>query len=155
VGLTLVLAGVTSPHRLVESVRVAYGFRGVSVDAFVVVRATGMAAQAGVPEAYKVALRYGKPLIVLPSTKDLLEYVRFEEVYSVVPGSQSSRSIEEVRPRGSCALIFSEEGGRVEVPSEVISIPELPPEAPPQVAIAVTLYVLSRSLKASGGPPQP
>lgn len=154
-GLTLVLAGVTSPHRLVESVRIAYGFRGIPVDAFVVVRATGMAAQMGVPEAYKVALRYGKPLIVLPSARDLLEYVKFDEVYSVVPGLQSYRRVEELRPRGSCALIFGEEGGRVEVPSEVLSIPELPPEAPPQVAIAVTLYALSRSLRTSGGSPQP
>ena len=154
-GLTLVLAGVTSPHRLVESVKVAYGFRGVPVDAFVVVRATGMAAQMGVPEAYKVALKDGKPLIVLPSIRDLLEYVKFEEVYSVIPGAQSSKRVEEVQLRGSCALIFSEESGRVEVPSEVLSIPELPPETPPQVAIAVALYALSRSLKASGSFPQP
>ncbi len=152
-GVTLVLVGVASPHKLVESVKVAYGFRGVPVDAFVVVRATGMAAQMGVPEAYKVALKYGKPLIVLPSTRDLLEYMKFEEIYSVVPGTQSSRNVEEVQLRGSCALIFAEEGGRVEVPSEVLSIPELPPETPPQVAIAVALYVLSRSLKTSGSPP--
>ncbi len=154
-GVTLVLAGVTSPHKLVESVKVAYGFRGIPVDAFVVVRATGMAAQMGVPEAYRVALKYGKPLIVLPSAKDLLEYVKFEEVYSVVPGAQSSRRVEEVQLRGSCALIFTEEGGRVEVPSEVLSIPELPPETPPQVAIAVALYILSKFLKTSGSSPQP
>ena len=153
-GVTLVLAGVASPHKLVEAVKVAYGFRGVPVDAFVVVRATGMAAQMGVPEAYKVALKYGKPLIVLPSAKDLLEHVKFEEIYSVVPGAQSSRRVEEVQLRGSCALIFTEEGGRVEVPSEVLSIPELPPETPPQVAIAVALYILSRSLKTSGSSPQ-
>ncbi|MCS7099154.1 MAG: RecB-family nuclease, partial [Sulfolobales archaeon] len=72
--ITVVLSGVSSPHKLVESVRVAYGFRGVSVDLFIVTRPTGLASQAGVPEAYRVALKYGKPLVVLSSLKEVFEY---------------------------------------------------------------------------------
>mgnify|MGYP001772938224 CR=1 FL=1 len=145
------LSGVTSPNRLVESARVVYGFRGVDVEMFVVVRSSGMASQVGIPEAYKVALKYGKPLVVLPTMRDVLEYLRFDDLYLVLPGLGNARRLDEVElPDRRYALVFvGEEHGRSDVPAEVLTIPELPPDAPPQATIAVALYTISR--RAPGG----
>ncbi|MCX8185125.1 MAG: RecB-family nuclease [Sulfolobales archaeon] len=155
--ITVVLSGVTSPHRLVESVKVAYGFRGASVDMFIVTKTTGLASQVGIPEAYKVALKYGKPLVVLSSLKDVFEYFRFSEVYIVLPGQSGLRKLEDLEIGGSkYAFIFiGEEYSRSEAPIEALSIPELPVDSPPQVTIALTLYTISSKMKSlsseSGG----
>ncbi|MCX8209019.1 MAG: RecB-family nuclease [Sulfolobales archaeon] len=148
--ITVVLSGVSSPHKLVESVRVAYGFRGVSVDLFIVTRPTGLASQAGVPEAYRVALKYGKPLVVLSSLKEVFEYFKFDEVYSVLPGQSGLRRLDEISVRNSkYALIFTgEEHGRSEAPVEVLTIPELPADSPPQVTIALALYTIYSKLRS-------
>ncbi|MEM2006929.1 MAG: RecB-family nuclease [Sulfolobales archaeon] len=142
------LSGVTSPHRLVESVRVAYGFKGVNVGMFVVVRSTGLASQVGVPEAYKVALRYGKPLVVLSGIKEVFEYFSFDKVYLVVPGQNDLRRLEDVElEESNYALIFTgDEHGRSEIPVEALSIPELPSDSPPQATIAVTLYTILKKM---------
>ncbi len=148
----MVLSGVSSPHRLVESVRVAYGFRGIDVESFIVVRSTGLASQVGIPEAYKAALRYGKPLVVLPSVRDVLELFKFDEVYAVLPGRDDLRRLEDLDLKGPrCALVFSgEEHGRSELPVEVISIPELPADSPPQAAIALALHTVLRRRAGTG-----
>ncbi len=135
-----------------ESVRVAYGFRGLDVDAFIVVKSTGLASQIGVPEAYRVALRYGKPLVVLPSVKEVLELFRFDEVYAVLPGRHDLRRLDELDLKGPrCALVLSgEEHGRSELPAEAISIPELPVDAPPQAVIALALYAILKRREGAG-----
>lgn len=146
------LSGVSSPHRLVESVRVAYGFRGLEVDTFIVVKSTGLASQVGVPEAYRVALRYGKPLVVLPSLREVLELFRFDEVYVVLPGRDDLRGLDELELGDRrYALVFSgEEHGRSELPAEALSVPELPADSPPQAVIALALYKVLRRRAAAG-----
>ncbi|MEM1931478.1 MAG: RecB-family nuclease [Sulfolobales archaeon] len=142
------LSGVTSPHRLVESVKVAYGFKGVNVGMFVVVRSTGLASQVGVPEAYKVALKYSRPLVVLSNIKEVFEYFSFDRAYLVVPGQDGIRRLEDIELKESnCALIFTgEEHGRSEIPVEPLSVPELPSDSPPQATIAVALYTILRKM---------
>lgn len=134
----------------------AYGFKGVDVDMFIVTRSTGLASQVGVPEAYKVALKYGKPLVVLPGMKEVLEFFSFDEVYLVLPGQSDLRRMEEIDLGGSrYAFVFAgEEHGRSEVPAEALSIPELPADSPPQVTIALALYTILKKggvAKMSGG----
>jgi|YelNatPaOPRAMG01_1025707.scaffolds.fasta_scaffold07674_3 SpoU rRNA methylase family enzyme len=147
--IAIVLSGVTSPHRLVESVKVAYGFNGVKVDLFVVARASGMASQVGVPEAYKVALKYGKPLVVLPTTREVLEHFKFDEVFLVVPGTLSGRILDDVEMKDAryALVVAGEEHAKSDVPADLLSIPELPADAPPQAVIAVALYSISRKIK--------
>lgn len=111
---------------------------------FIVTRSTGLASQVGVPEAYKVALRHGKPLVVLPGIKEVLEYFSFDGVYLVLPGQSDLRRLDEIELEGSkYAFVFTgEDHGRGEIPVEALSIPELPADSPPQATIALTLYAI-------------
>lgn len=148
--VAIVLSGVTSPHRLVESVKIAYGFSGVRVDLFIVVRASGMASQVGVPEAYKIALKYGKPLVVLPTAREALEHFKFDEVFLVVPGATSGRRLDDIEFKDLkyALVIAGDEHAKADIPANILSIPELPADAPPQAVIAVALYLISKRTSA-------
>lgn len=119
---------------------------------FIVVKSSGMASQVGVPEAYKIALKYGKPLIVLPTMRDVLEYLKFDRLYVVLPGLSNAKRLDEVEFDGSkWALIFTgEEHAKGEIPAEILTIPEIPADSPPQVTIALALYIISRKMKTLG-----
>jgi len=65
-----VLHNVSSVQRVTDFARLAYS---LGYEAVVVTKAYGGAAQAGVPEAMRIALREGKSLIVLPDLADAVE----------------------------------------------------------------------------------
>jgi len=65
-----VLHNVSSVQRVTDFARLAYS---LGYDTVVVSKAYGGAAQAGVPEAMRIALREGKSLLVLPDLADAVE----------------------------------------------------------------------------------
>lgn len=146
--VTIILSGVTSPHRLVESVKIAYGFSGVKVDLFIVVRASGMASQVGVPEAYRIALKYGKSLVVLPTAREVLEHFKFDEVFLLVPGIASGRRLDDIEFKDVryALVIAGDEHAKGDIPADPVGIPELPADAPPQAVIAVALYSMTKRI---------
>jgi len=75
-----VLHNVSSVQRVVDMARLAYGL-GYSV--LVVTKAYGGAAQSGVPEAARLALRENKQLIVLPDLPDAVSLLKPETVLLV------------------------------------------------------------------------
>ncbi len=66
----VVLTNVHSPTKVVETAQVVYG---LGFQNYVVSKAEGAAAQAGVPEANKLALRMKRNFMVLPDLPDVLE----------------------------------------------------------------------------------
>lgn len=76
-----VLHNVNSPQRVIELARAAYG---LGFHAFVVTKPTGAAAQVGVPEAQKVALREGRSLLVLPDLEDAAEILKADALVLVL-----------------------------------------------------------------------
>ncbi|MCD6324234.1 MAG: hypothetical protein J7L55_03910 [Desulfurococcales archaeon] len=70
---------VSSPQRLVDAVKTILAFEAggdLEIKGVVVTKASGMAAQAGVPDASRLMYREGKPLILLPTLKDAVELLK-------------------------------------------------------------------------------
>jgi len=93
-----VIHNPTSVQKLLEAVRISLGF---GLRTIVVTRATGAAAQQGVPEAYKWVLRSGANLIVLPDLEDAVELLKPESTYLL--GTRG----DEVNPRGRSLIVIN------------------------------------------------
>ncbi len=79
-----VLHNVSSVQRVVDMARLVYA---LDFDLLVVTKAYGGAAQSGVPEAMRLALKEGKSLIVLPDLGDAIELMKPDSVVAVTPRS--------------------------------------------------------------------
>ncbi len=75
-----VLHNVSSIQRVVDMARLTYA---LGYDTLVVTKAYGGAAQSGVPEAMRIALKEGKKIIVLPDLSDALQLLSPENTLVV------------------------------------------------------------------------
>ncbi len=73
-----VIHNPASVQKLLDAVKVSLGF---SVRTIVITKAVGTAAQQGIPEAFRLVLRSGATLIVLPDIKDAVELLHPDTVY--------------------------------------------------------------------------
>ncbi|MFW9973765.1 MAG: RecB-family nuclease [Candidatus Thorarchaeota archaeon] len=71
----VVLHNVHSASKTAETAQVVYG---LGFSNFVVSKAEGSAAQAGVPEANRLAMKMKRNFMVLPDLKDVLEVLTIE-----------------------------------------------------------------------------
>ena len=71
----MVLHNIHSASKTVETAQVVYG---LGFSNFVVSKAEGSAAQAGVPDANRLAMRMKQNFMVLPDIKDVLEVLNIE-----------------------------------------------------------------------------
>ncbi len=71
----IVLHNVHSASKTVETAQVVYG---LGFSNFVVSKAEGSAAQAGVPDANRLAMKMKCNFMVLPDLKDVLEVLKIE-----------------------------------------------------------------------------
>ncbi len=71
----VVLHNVHSASKTVETAQVVYG---LGFSNFVVSKAEGSAAQAGVPDANRLAMKMKQNFMVLPDIKDVLEVLNIE-----------------------------------------------------------------------------
>ncbi len=73
-----VIHNPASVQKLLDAVKVSLGF---GVKTLVVTKAVGTAAQQGVPEAFRLVLRSGATLVVLPDIRDAVELLHPDAVY--------------------------------------------------------------------------
>jgi SpoU rRNA methylase family enzyme len=71
----VVLHNVHSASKTIETAQVVYG---LGFSNFVVSKAEGSAAQAGVPDANRLAMKMKQNFMVLPDLKDVLEVLNIE-----------------------------------------------------------------------------
>jgi len=71
----VVLHNIHSASKTIETAQVVYG---LGYSNFIVSKAEGSAAQAGVPDANRLALKMKKNFMVLPDLKDVLEVIGIE-----------------------------------------------------------------------------
>jgi SpoU rRNA methylase family enzyme len=71
----VVLHNVHSASKTIETAQVVYG---LDFPNFVVSKAEGSAAQAGVPDANRLAMKMKNNFMVLPDLKDVLEVLKIE-----------------------------------------------------------------------------
>ena len=73
---------MSSVQRLVDLARASYqlGFKVLAVS-----KVYGGAAQSGVPEAFKLALKYGSSLLVLPDLGDVVDALSPDRILIITP----------------------------------------------------------------------
>lgn len=76
--ISVIIYSISSSHRLLEYARVIHGF---GIKNIVITRATGSAAQLGIPELFKLALRHNLSVIVLNDLNEVKEYLKIDKLY--------------------------------------------------------------------------
>ncbi len=112
-----VLHNVSSVQRVVDMARLVYG---LGLDTLVITKAYGGAAQSGVPEAMRLALKSNAKLIVLPELKDALDLLS-PDTFIAVTRSYAEERINPVNPpvTGSKVLIVFSGGDPEFTPQEI------------------------------------
>ncbi|AWR99463.1 RecB-family nuclease [Metallosphaera hakonensis] len=100
--ISVVLHNVTSSQRLVDFAKLVFG---LNVKRFVVTKVSGTAAQAGIPDVGRLALKNNKSLIVLPDLKDAVELLAPKKVYLFSPFAQVE--IESSDIQGESMIVFA------------------------------------------------
>ncbi len=88
-----VLHNVYSSQRVVEAARLVYG---LGLDTFVVTKASGSAAQSGVPDAQKYALKRGLNFLFLKDLKDALELLNPDVVLTFSEGKYGGERLSSL-----------------------------------------------------------
>jgi len=101
----LVAYAPTSPQRLIDLAKVAYSID--IVKGFIVIKPVGIAAQVGVPEAFKIAYKLGKSFLVLTNINDLKELLNIDNIVFIVQSSKDAIDIDDVihRIEGDIAIV--------------------------------------------------
>lgn len=102
-----VLHNVYSQQRVVEVARVVYG---LGFRVFVVTKASGSAAQAGVPEAQKLALKLGKVFAYLPDLSDAIEVFKPTQVLLFITKKYAQAPLSEA-VKGLAGRVMAVFGG--------------------------------------------
>ncbi len=99
--LVLVVHNVGSVQRLVDSARAAFAFDDVKM--LVVTRPYGAAAQAGVPEAQKMAFKRNRGFMVLPELSDAVELLKPDRIYTV--SWEHGRRVKTLEPGSGVTMV--------------------------------------------------
>ncbi len=132
------LYGSSSVQRIMDFVKTVYNFGEATP---VIIKPIGAAAQIGVPEAYKLSYKLGKPLIVLPSINDLVEIFKPSKTYYI---TGKGVPIDPAELSTDTAIVLP--GGEMEpsrdeiVDVEKASIIGVPPGLPGSVLAGIILY---------------
>lgn len=114
-----VIHNVSSAQRLIDMARLSYGLGAKSLVAS---RVYGGAAQAGVPEVMRIALRAGRGFFVLGDLRDVVEVLRPSEVL-IVSREHAKEIIDPARPPvydGLIALVIN--GGEPDFTAQEVAV---------------------------------
>ncbi|MEL9940313.1 MAG: RecB-family nuclease [Ignisphaera sp.] len=118
--LYLVAYAPSSPYRLIDLAKVAYSFNFVT--GFVVVRPTGLAAQSGLPEVFKLAYKYGKSLFVLSQLRELKDLLSIDKLIFIIQNNKEAPDIEQVIDMASDSVAIIIQAGESPFSKEDISM---------------------------------
>ncbi len=88
-----VLHNVVSAQKVVEAAKIVYG---LGFKTFIISKASGSAAQSGVPEAQKIALKLGLNLVFLSDLEDVIDVVNPDIVLTVMPKKYGGEALTKV-----------------------------------------------------------
>ena len=143
-----VLHNVSSVQRVVDMARLVYS---LGLNTLVVTKSYGGAAQSGIPEAMRIALKQSKSLLVLPELLDAVELLNPDTLLAVT-SEDAEELIDPVNPpvyNGRILIAFS--GGEPGFsPGELrgfkkIYISGVNSKLGPISEASIILYLLTRS----------
>ena len=103
--LFIVLHNVTSTQRIIDFAKLVFNMNGVNY--FIITKAGGVGAQAGIPEVSKLAYKNNKPFIVLPDLRDAIELFRPESIFIFTQMAEKIFTKDLIRDKNRVMLIFS------------------------------------------------
>ena len=103
--LILDLHAPASPHLVIEFIKLISASIYKNHILPVITRPTGLAAQSGIPEAWRYAYKNSISLAILPEIRDVIEIYRPDETY-IFYKSQDSINIEELAPKPTAKTIL-------------------------------------------------
>ncbi len=107
--LLVVVNNISSPQKLMDLAKTVYT---LSDDVLIITRATGMAAQVGVPEVSKYAYKLKRSVIVMPNLQDLIEIIKPSKTLLLVPEDfEGARDLCELVTDNSAIVISGNEDG--------------------------------------------
>ncbi|AEB96129.1 MAG: RecB-family nuclease [Metallosphaera sp.] len=95
------LHNVTSSQRLLDFAKLAFS---LNIKKLLITKVGGTAAQAGIPDVGRLALKYNKSLIILPDLKDAVELFSPSKIYLFSPYAE--KEIEPGSIQENSILIF-------------------------------------------------
>lgn len=137
--LYIALYAPSSVQRVVDFVKTVYAFNDVIP---IIIRPYGAASQIGVPEAFRISYRLGKPLILVPEIEDLETTLGISKRYFITDQG-SEKKIEDIE-EGSCIIINGgdQEPSKKELLTvEPIKLAEIPSNLPSPALVSVLLII--------------
>ena len=111
----------SSPHRVIDLAKTAYSFN--FIEGFIVIKPAGLAAQTGVPEAFKLAYRQSKPFFVLPSLKDLKEVLGIELLVFILQSRKEGPDLTDVLKNATAnSIAIIVQAGETPIPKEEMAL---------------------------------
>lgn len=95
---------VSSVHKLVEFAKIVYGF---GFKTMIATRVHGAAAQQGIAEVMKLAVKHGNNFVVLADVRDAVEVFGPDKLVYITEPSRDTKPIEEVDLSGRVLLIVN------------------------------------------------
>ena len=115
----LVAYAPTSPQRLVDLAKLAYSIN--IVKGFIVIKPTGIAAQAGVPEAFRIAYKLGKNFLVLTHIGELKELLGIDRAIFIVQNSKDAEDIDSLMDKAGDSVAIVVQAGETPFAKEDLS----------------------------------
>lgn len=144
-----VLHNVMSAYRIIESAKIVYG---LGFRIFVVSKASGSAAQSGLPEAQRIAIRFNRNLVFLKDIDDVIEIFRPIRMLMVLPGKYGGVPLSDLEgdlKKGAILVFGGSEPGlsKREIEKGTLVYPDYVTEdLSPTGLLAITLYLATRML---------
>ncbi|BCU70603.1 RecB-family nuclease [Stygiolobus caldivivus] len=140
----VVLHNVSSVQKLIDFVKFAFN---LDIKYVIVTKIGGVAAQAGVPEASKLAYRMNKTFLVLPDLKDAIELFVPDSTILISQQFDRDFSPDVIKSKKRIMLVFPGiEAGFTKIEQsfgETYKLPLFKGEVPPVASLALISYMLS------------
>jgi SpoU rRNA methylase family enzyme len=136
----------SSVQKLLEFVKTIYASPRLVP---VIIKPYGAAAQVGVPEAYKISYKLGKPLVLLPEISDLVDVLTCKQIY-YLEESGTPVSLSSITTGGEKRAIIISSGEQEPSPRELSVVntvwpSEIPRGISPIAVTGILVYEISRS----------
>ena len=136
----VVMNNTASANRVMETIKIARAY-GVSTVYFT--RVYGAAAQSGIPEAFKYAIKHGITIAVFPELRDLAEIAKGELLLLTPNG----RPLEAEPETNFYLVIDGSDSGFEPLEAKLgkkVSITGIPKGLPATAMLAIALHSLAR-----------
>ncbi|BDC19295.1 RecB-family nuclease [Acidianus sp. HS-5] len=139
------LHNITSSQRLIDFAKIVFN---LGVEKLVITKASGTAAQVGIPEVGKLAFKLNKSLLILPDLKDSLELLKPSSIYLVSSNAKDEINVESLKngKEDQVLIVFPGiESGFTKIEQSIgnyVHIPKLLQDLGPEAEAAILLYML-------------